>query len=71
MHGPTCISALIENLKAEDVQILLANRGLPSVGDKEDLADNLQASLCCQRRSQIQGEMGISVCIFHEYKVAG
>lgn len=45
MHGPTCISAVLENLKAEDVQILLANRGLPSVGDKEDLAESLQVLL--------------------------
>lgn len=42
MHGATCISAVLEYLKAEDVQVLLANRGLPSVGDREELTDTLQ-----------------------------
>ena len=42
MHGATCISAVLEHLKAEDVQVLLANRGLPSVGDREDLTESLK-----------------------------
>lgn len=42
MHGASCIGAVLEHLKAEDVQVLLANRGLPAVGDKVELADRLQ-----------------------------
>ena len=42
MNGGACIAAVLEHLKPEDVQLLLANRGLPSVGPKEDLTDCLQ-----------------------------
>jgi len=45
VHGTTCITAVLEHLKPEDVQILLANRGLPSVGTREELTECLQVSL--------------------------
>ena len=39
------IGAVLEHLRPEDVELLLANRGLPSVGAKEELADRLQTAL--------------------------
>lgn len=45
MNGPVCINAVLEHLKLEDVQMLLANRGLPSVGSKEELTECLQVSI--------------------------
>ena len=61
MNGGACIAAVLEHLKPEDVQLLLANRGLPSVGPKEDLTDCLQVlqkglTLC----SVAPGTMGSS-----------
>ncbi len=44
VQGTTCITAVLEHLKPEDVQILLANRGLPSVGTREELTESLQVS---------------------------
>ena len=44
VQGTTCIQAVLEHLKPEDVQILLANRGLPSVGTREELTESLQVS---------------------------
>lgn len=44
-NGPGLISAVVERLKADDVELLLANRGLPSVGPIEDLSTRLQKAL--------------------------
>ena len=33
---------MLEHLKLEDVQLLLENRGIPSIGEKEELTDRLQ-----------------------------
>ena len=45
VNGPQMIGAVLEHLRPEDVELLLANRGLPSVGAKEELIDRLQNSL--------------------------
>lgn len=39
------IGTVLDHLRPEDVELLLANRGLPSAGCKEDLADRLQSAL--------------------------
>eukprot|EP00803_Ostreobium_quekettii_P009677 evm.model.scf_2193.2 EVM.evm.TU.scf_2193.2 scf_2193:7697-13170(-) len=44
-NGPAMISAVVERFKPEDVELLLANRGLPSVGGREELAERLLAAL--------------------------
>ncbi|KAK9829027.1 hypothetical protein WJX72_003488 [[Myrmecia] bisecta] len=44
-HGPAVISAVIEHLKREDIELLLANRGIPSLGSKQELTERLQAAL--------------------------
>lgn len=44
-NGPAMISAVVERFKPEDIELLLANRGLPSVGGKEELAERLQQAL--------------------------
>lgn len=44
-NGPAMISAVVERFKPEDIELLLANRGLPSVGGKEELAERLQQVL--------------------------
>ncbi len=46
VNGPHMITAVLEHLRPEDVELLLANRGLPSVGGKEELAERLQSALC-------------------------
>ena len=45
VNGPQMIGAVLEHLRPEDVELLLANRGLPSVGAKEELIGRLQNSL--------------------------
>ncbi|KAL0020200.1 hypothetical protein WJX79_010998 [Trebouxia sp. C0005] len=45
VNGPHMITAVLEHLRPEDVELLLANRGLPSVGGKEELAERLQSAL--------------------------
>jgi hypothetical protein len=40
------ISSVLEHLKMEDIQLLLENRGLPSIGDKQSLTERLQGALC-------------------------
>lgn len=42
MNGPEAINALVEHLDIQDLEILLANRGLPSVGTKDELKGRLQ-----------------------------
>lgn len=44
-NGGTLIAQLLEHLKLQDVQLLLENRGLPSIGGKEQLTERLQAAL--------------------------
>ncbi|GMH38370.1 hypothetical protein BSKO_06254 [Bryopsis sp. KO-2023] len=44
-NGPALISAVVERLKPDDVELLLGNRGLPSVGTKEELSERLQGAL--------------------------
>lgn len=45
VNGPQMIGAVLEHLRPEDVELLLANRGLPSVGAKEEVAERLQNAL--------------------------
>ena len=45
VNGPQMIGAVLEHLRTEDVELLLANRGLPSVGGKEELSERLQSAL--------------------------
>lgn len=45
VNGAQMIGAVLDHLRPEDVELLLANRGLPSAGCKEDLADRLQSAL--------------------------
>lgn len=40
------ITSVLEHLKMEDIQLLLENRGLPSIGDKQSLTERLQGALC-------------------------
>ena len=40
--GGSIIASVLEHLKLEDVQLLLENRGIPSIGEKEELTDRLQ-----------------------------
>eukprot|EP00884_Botryococcus_braunii_P004067 jgi/Botrbrau1/13661/Bobra.0292s0010.1 len=42
MNGPEAINALVEHLDIQDLEILLANRGLPSVGTKDELKGRVQ-----------------------------
>ncbi|CAK0782930.1 hypothetical protein CVIRNUC_006125 [Coccomyxa viridis] len=44
-NGGSIIASVLEHLKLEDVQLLLENRGIPSIGEKEELTDRLQAVL--------------------------
>lgn len=44
-NGPGLISAVVERLKPDDIELLLANRGLPSVGPIEELSGRLQRAL--------------------------
>lgn len=44
-NGPALISAVVERFKPEDIELLLANRGLPSVGSREELSLRLQKAL--------------------------
>lgn len=58
--GGSLIASVLEHLRLEDVQVLLENRGIPSIGDKEELTDRLQVhisrfsnsvmSWCCEYR---------------------
>ena len=41
-NGGSIIASVLEHLKLEDVQLLLENRGIPSIGEKEELTDRLQ-----------------------------
>lgn len=45
VNGAQMIGAVLEHLRPDDVELLLANRGLPSAGCKEDLAERLQCAL--------------------------
>ena len=45
VNGAQMISAVLEHLRPDDVELLLANRGLPSVGGQDELADRLQSAL--------------------------
>ena len=45
VNGPQMIGAVLEHLRTEDVELLLANRGLPYVGGKEELSERLQSAL--------------------------
>ena len=40
--GGSIIASVLEHLKLEDVQLLLENRGMPSIGGKEELTERLQ-----------------------------
>lgn len=39
------IGTVLDHLRLEDLELLLANRGLPSAGGKEELTDRLQCAL--------------------------
>ena len=41
-NGGSIIASVLDHLKLEDVQLLLENRGIPSIGEKEELTDRLQ-----------------------------
>lgn len=43
--GGSIIASVLEHLKLEDVQLLLENRGMPSIGGKEELTERLQVTL--------------------------
>jgi hypothetical protein len=45
MNGPEAVNALVEHLLPSDLEILLANRGLPSVGTPKELTERLQEAL--------------------------
>ncbi|CAL8470672.1 g10214 [Coccomyxa elongata] len=56
------ISSVLEHLKVEDIQILLENRGLPSIGDKQFLTERLQGALC-EEICEFEWEQGeVPVC---------
>jgi hypothetical protein len=42
MNGPEAVSALVDYLEIQDLEVLLANRGLPSVGTKDELKGRLR-----------------------------
>lgn len=44
-NGGSIIASVLEHLKLEDVQLLLENRGMPSIGDKEQLTERLQVQI--------------------------
>ena len=58
--GGSLIASVLEHLRLEDVQVLLENSGIPSIGDKEELTDLLKLhislysnsvmSWCCDYR---------------------
>ena len=45
VNGAQMIGAVLEHLRPDDIELLLANRGMPSVGGKEELADRLHSAL--------------------------
>lgn len=45
VNGAQMIGTVLDHLRLEDVELLLANRGLPSAGGKEELTDRLQCAL--------------------------
>ena len=45
VNGAQMIGTVLEHLRPDDIELLLANRGLPSVGGKEELADRLHSAL--------------------------
>ena len=44
-NGGSIIASVLEHLKLEDVQLLLENRGMPCIGDKEQLTERLQVQI--------------------------
>lgn len=44
MNGPEAISAIVEHLQLPDLEILLSNRGLPSIGTKDELKGRVHAA---------------------------
>lgn len=44
-NGGSIIASVLQHLKLEDVQLLLENRGMPSIGGKEELTERLQVTL--------------------------
>ena len=45
LNGPAVISSVVEYLRQEDLVLLLDNRGIPSVGTKQELVKRLQTAL--------------------------
>ncbi|KAK9787629.1 hypothetical protein WJX73_006766 [Symbiochloris irregularis] len=70
MNGSVVLSAVVENLRPDDIAILLENRGLPALGEPDELARRLQKALsdeCCGWEWEQQDTPG-----FHsEIAVAG
>lgn len=45
MNGVEAITAVVEHLQLPDLELLLSNRGLPSIGTKDELKGRLHAAL--------------------------
>lgn len=56
-NGASVIASVLEHLKMEDIQLLLENRGMPSIGHKEELTERLQAALS-EEICQFEWEQG-------------